>query len=274
MDEPSVNPYGVSDSSRFEPETDKSARPQYKLYSVGSIVLAGFLGTFAGAGATMAINYMRLNRFSAAWITMIVAVVATALVLTLAFVLPESVPSSAYLLPQLLVIYFVAEGLQAKLIKEHGKQLGRKASAWGAAGIGLLACVCVLSTVFVVVWFLPHPLDSPVIYLNDNDEIYYSGDATAADARRLGAILTDYGFLGHQGVTVLLSKDEAFTVAIVFNEGAWDDSDTVDSVQSIGETIADEGFGRPLFVEMVNELIEVQRTLTIEESSGDDSLDY
>jgi hypothetical protein len=43
-----------------------SRRPSYELFSVWSIVVATFLGSFLGSGIVMAVNYRRLGRQVAA----------------------------------------------------------------------------------------------------------------------------------------------------------------------------------------------------------------
>jgi hypothetical protein len=221
--EPSpINPYGSPDLAAADHTTpgDAAARPPYKLYSVGSIVLAGFLGSFVAAAATMALNYVRVQRSTAAWIVVAGGAVATVLLMALVFVLPESVPSSAYLLPQLLLIYFLADQLQGKILRRHRSQRGQTASAWGAAGIGLLSCVGIVAVIFAVIFLMPDPMGNAILLNDNNDDIYYSGDATVEDAQKLGDLLTDEGFLGNEGATVLIAKEfEMYTVSFVMQDG-------------------------------------------------------
>lgn len=138
-----TNPYQPPQAEATAPPFDPSsgsevARPPYKLYAVGHVVLATFLGSPAAGGVILAINYARLDRPTAAMHALVWSVVATVLLMVALTVMPDvRIPNLAYLAPQLIVMYLVAQNLQERLIREHRQRLGRMASGWAAAGIGL-----------------------------------------------------------------------------------------------------------------------------------------
>jgi hypothetical protein len=157
MKEPPINPYQSPATSSTEPEQperiDGRFRPPYKLYSVGAIVLATFLGTPMAGGAIMALNYKRLGRPTAALHTLGWTTLATAMILAAGMMVPDEVhiPSGALVVPQIFVMYYLAKSLQGPLIEAHRRNSGRLASSWGAAGIGILAAIIVVVAIVAVV---------------------------------------------------------------------------------------------------------------------------
>jgi hypothetical protein len=164
MEEPELNPYRspAVGNEYVEPRSIEGPfRPDYKLYSPGSIVLATFFGSPVAGGIVMAINYKRLGRLVAAVHAVVWTVVFTAAIITVAMILPDDVhiPNSAFVVPQLIAMYFLAASLQGRDLEEHQRRGGLRASAWGAAGIGVLVgvaiAVMVFGTIFGVVMLSP-----------------------------------------------------------------------------------------------------------------------
>jgi len=104
-----------------------------------------------------------------------------------------------------------------------------------------------------------------VLQLNDNDEVYYSGEATEADARALGELLTEYGvFGGPSGVSVQVTASTGtFVVSFVLVDDAWEDPEVLKFYQELGGTLASDRFGAPLTIDLCNEYFEVQESLHI-----------
>jgi hypothetical protein len=156
MNEPAINPYQSPTSdggSLLNLDDAGSARPLYLLYSVGSATLAVFLGGPLAGGIIMAINYKRLGRPVAAIHAVVWTAVATAIIMATAMMIPDeyNVPSVVFLAPQIFCMYGLAKSLQGPAIEAHRSDLGLMASAWGAAGIGLLTGVVVLVAVFAII---------------------------------------------------------------------------------------------------------------------------
>jgi hypothetical protein len=238
--------------------------PGYKLFSVGAIVLATFLGSPVAGTVLMAMNYWRLGRKSAAWISVAVGILATAFIIAAALALPEETPNSPFIVAQLLGMYFVARGLQGGLISQHCRTYGRLASMWAAAGISLLVVVP-LGLVLVAALLLWDYQGLGTRYeVSDKEEIYYSGQCDADDALRLARRLGEEDFFdGSTESTVLISLlDGRYTISFAVPDGAWDETLVVTYYRALGEVLADE-FGRPLDIEFLDEWLEVQKTITI-----------
>jgi hypothetical protein len=239
--------------------------PSFTLHPVRGVVWAAFWGSLIAAGIIMAINYSRMGRHAAARITVVVAVMATAALCALIFAIPEDVdiPNSAFVIPQLIVAYAIANALQGDDIRDHSAQGGIVASAWPSVGIGLLCLPFVLGAIFGIA-FLVEPSYGTVIEFG-NDEVYYAGDATEEDARELARVLQEVGCFGSGGVSVRLESSSArYTVSFVLVEDAWDDPEIVLAFSDIGNTLTESGLPTPLVIQLCDECFAVQKTLTIE----------
>lgn len=150
----SINPYASPQSFPAVTSTGSSSSPVYELYSVGAIVLATFLGSFFAGGLLMSIDYHRLENSSAARLYLVVGIICQVLLFGLAFMLPDNVPTTLVLLPQLLVMYLIAEQRLGPKLREHERARGKYASLWKAAGIGLACCIMELIAISVVVLVL------------------------------------------------------------------------------------------------------------------------
>jgi hypothetical protein len=154
--EPAFNPYqspGAAVEDRSVEWEARPTRPDYKLYSVGSIVLATFLGNPVAGGIVMAINYRRLGRSTAALHSILWTTVFTAAIVAVATLLPDdsNIPMLAYAVPQLIAMFYLAKSLQGDRIALHQERGGAMASAWGAAGIGLLIAAITVAIILGIV---------------------------------------------------------------------------------------------------------------------------
>lgn len=129
----------------------------YKLYSVGSVVLATFLGSPVAGGAVMAINYKRVGRSIAALHAVVWTALVTTAIIAVAIILPDDVniPNAVFFLPQIIAMYYFAKSLQGPVVEAHERLGGSLASAWGAAGIGVLSGTVLLGAAVAVAMLLP-----------------------------------------------------------------------------------------------------------------------
>ena len=155
------NPYqspAASLTEHLKPEdVEGQFRPSYKLYSVKSIALATFLGSPVAGGLIMAINFKRLGRFTAAIHAVVWTAVFTAMILMSDFFLPDEVqvPNIAYVVVQVIAMYYLAKSLQGPAVETHQGRSGSLASAWAAAGIGIAVGAIVVGVIVGVVILLP-----------------------------------------------------------------------------------------------------------------------
>ena len=264
MSEPPLNPYQISYVPVDSDHEDPHVRT-YKLFSVGSMMLAAFLGSPAAGGLLLAINYVRLGRATAAVFWGIVLLLITCVIFCLAMKLPDEVPGTMFLVPQLVIMYVIANSLQGKIIAAHQSSGGRMISNWAAAGIGLFVCL-VIAGGFIGFMFLEEETLGTRIGIGQHDEIYYSPGATEKDAKALGAMLLDESYFGEPpGSAALITKtDGVYEISFILIDGAWNETPTVEYYRELGDILADERFGGPLVINLSDENCEPQKVIRVE----------
>jgi len=251
-----------SDIAKPDESLDQS--PTFTLHPVRGVVWAAIWGSLIAAGIVMAINYARMGSTTAARMTLFIAVIATLALIALIFAIPEAmnIPDVVFIVPQLFAVYAIAKGLQGERIRHHAASGGTVASAWPSIGIGFL-CLPLVFGALVGVGFLLEPSYGTVIEFG-SDEVYYSGDAIEADARKLAGVLREIGFFGTGGTSVKIeSSSGQFTVSFVLVDKAWEDPETVEALRGIGRELAESAFSVPLEIQMCDEYFTSKKTLTI-----------
>jgi hypothetical protein len=114
----------------------------YKLYSIAAIVVASFIGSVLAGAVLMAINYHRLRRRFAAWVTIATSVCAVALIDYGYRAMPSReirvISSVIILLTLLMVIGLIAAHMQGKALIDHHENGGKLECGWKTLGISLL----------------------------------------------------------------------------------------------------------------------------------------
>lgn len=253
-------------ASVFAEDQSAAAITTKPLYSIGGIVLATFFGGPFGGSVAMALNYSRMQSPAAARLSWITGLIASTVYFFVITAIPENVldslPNLLLIIPQLIAVYLAASYFQSAQLTEHERAGGRMASGWKSCGIGLLSLPVSLAVLFGVL-LLAYP--SPgTRFPSENDEIFYTGDATAEDAARLANALKEVGYFGGEGVSVVLSEsDDRQTITFVVQDGAWNDNELIEAFQQVGREILEHDFAEPLTVELCNDLMEVQKTITV-----------
>lgn len=145
---PPQDPFTAGTTSSFAGATLPGAH--VTLYKPGQIALATFLGSALGGGILFAMNESRLGRKRAARNAILVSLLATAVVLGIAFALPANFPAMPLGIVTMLAASQIAKKRQQTLVDAHVAAGGKCASSWAAAGIGVASLFAVLIPVFVV----------------------------------------------------------------------------------------------------------------------------
>jgi hypothetical protein len=96
------------------------------------------------------------------------------------------------------------------------------------------------------------------------DDVYYSGNATAPEARSLGQALQEAGYLHDQGATVLLSKWQGKKfVSLVVQEGIWNDPEAIEYAEMIARQVTPSIGGLPIELRLVDTTLSPKRTVTV-----------
>lgn len=152
---PYAPPGAWTPTSSYSPPAAPSVAPGPNattvLYTPNQMLLATFLGAPLAGSVLLAINEQRLGRPKGVLAALAFGFGMTAVVLGLAFALPDSLPGLPVSLLGMAAIRGVAQMKQADAIAKHLQWGGRKGSGWVAAGIGTLGAVVVLAVALVVV---------------------------------------------------------------------------------------------------------------------------
>lgn len=114
-----------------------------RLFSTGQITLATFLGAPLAGCLLLARNYQLLGKGAAAWQPLLIGVVTTAVLFTLALLLPENVPGLALSGGSCIGMHYYAKQWEGGAIEAHLKS-GARQGSWAAAVALGIGCSVVL----------------------------------------------------------------------------------------------------------------------------------
>jgi hypothetical protein len=239
-----------------EPPTGGTVAP---LFSVKAIVWATILGSFLAGSILIAINYGRLGRRKAQVLTLVLAPPAL-----VAFLVLVTYGFPSYLLgaAQAPLMYVITRHLQGLDI-DASRYSGAVVSVVWAIGISLACAVLIFGVAFLVALSGQRDIGERLTF-NEADEVFYTDQATEADARDLGEILTSCGYFGWEGATAVVSRSGAeYTICFVVEIGAWEEADVIAAYSNLGASLADD-FGRPLHLELWDAEMRCQESLLID----------
>jgi len=230
-------------------------RPAYKLFSSGCVIIATIVGSVLAGGALLALNFRRLGRPRAAWITLGVSVAASAAVLAMAFLVPDSMMSEKAMRAVLIGIQVVIASVVSRVVMgkefDHHTSLGgRFAPKWAAAGIGVLVCAIFIALMFALSSLAP---SGNTLKVSELEEVQYDGGATLGDAHKVADVLKRIGFFdGARRKTVIISRaPSGSVVSFCVRDGAWEKPEAIHDFEFIGGKLADL-LGHPMTVELVD----------------------
>jgi hypothetical protein len=279
------------------PQYPQYTPPAYRLYDVGAVALAAFLGSPLAGTVLMASNYRKLGKGGNGFLALLLGAAASVGEIYIGLTSTKS-PAIATLV-LFVVTWFAAKELQGHAIQTHVAWGGQLFSKWRAVWV---ACVTTLVLGGGVVAYLYYPgqlqkyitqaenqqkqLQTPqnpastpqnTVTIGTKDQVAYSGTATANDATALGNALKAAGYFQDRGVTVLLSKGAGGTViGFVVADGAWNQAGTLASFEEIARGVASTVGGLPVQVQLLNSLQTVEKSATVGEVDfgGGDAVIY
>ena len=253
-------------------DADPASRPpDYKLYSVGHIALAAFLGSPIAGGLLIASNHRKLGNPSAAWGWAAFGVLLTGVLFAVGYMLPAGISGTGVAAGGVFAMYQVAKQTLGADIEEHEHQRGQMASGWAAAGIGLACLVVVFAVVFTAIFALTPSDLGEAVKFGDND-IHYTEGATEQEARALlGVLRGTFGMTEETGMSVQLRRDgDAYVVALALQDDAWDDPEILAELRDLALKASVGIFNnQPVDVEVRDFWWDVKRTIKWDSRAGD-----
>jgi hypothetical protein len=279
------------------PQYPQYTPPAYRLYDVGAVFLAAFLGSPLAGTVLIASNYRKLGQGGNGILALILGAAASAGLILLGLKSTQSPAIASIVL--LVCTGLAARELQGNAINTHVAWGGQLFSKWRAVGVGIVTSL-LLGCGFVAYLYYTgqlqkfitqvqtqqkqietqqNPAQTPpnAVTIGTKDQVFYSGTATANDATALGSALKNAGYFQDRGVTVLLSKGPGGTViGFVVQDGAWNQSGTVASFEEIARGVASSVGGLPVQVQLLNSTKTVEKSATVGEVDlgGGDAVIY
>lgn len=133
--------------------SSESEKPPYKLYSLGSVIIATIFASVFIGGILMAINYKRLGNKVAAWKTLGFSFLALIANLVIANLLPANIPPLVFSLPILLAMGQMMSHLQGRFLAEHVNNQGQLESKWKAFGIAFIGMLAIGALWYACLFF-------------------------------------------------------------------------------------------------------------------------
>lgn len=119
-----------------------------KLYSVGQITLATYLGAPLAGCLLLAHNYRVLGKSDDVWPLLVLGVASMVLLVIIAFLLPENFPHKVLPIAYTSGIYYFARQWEGDAINNHLKAGSRKGSWVATIAVGI-GCAVILLGLFV-----------------------------------------------------------------------------------------------------------------------------
>jgi hypothetical protein len=202
-----------------------------RLYAAWDVAIASVLGSHFAGCLLMAINCRRLGQGRRGLWLVLGGLASLVLLLIGAFMLPDNSHLGRGIAPGILAaMYVMAKQLQGKDYQEMLDAGGRKASTWGAVGIGLACLALIGGAVLGGVYSWDAVKASRTLgksaEVAPGKVIYYSGEVTRDQALSFGRFVDAEG-LDLASFTVRLSRDGGrHLLAVVVADGAQEDPDT------------------------------------------------
>ena len=272
------------------PQYPQYTPPAYRLYDVGAVFLAAFLGSPLAGAVLIASNYRKLGQGGNGVLALVLGAAASA-GLCLMGLKSTAGPGVAS------IVLFVCTGLAARelqgnAIKTHVAWGGRLFSKWRAVGVAIVTLVVLTCGVFAYLYYTGQlqkfisqaenqqkQLETPqnTVTIGTKDEVVYTGTATKDEATALGNALKSADYLQDRGVTVLLSKGTGGTViGFVVQDGYWNNAGVMSQFEEIVRGVASSVGGLPVQVQLLNSAKTVEKSGIVGEADfgGGDAVIY
>jgi hypothetical protein len=253
------------------PQYPQYTPPAYRLYDMGAVFLAAFLGSPLAGTVLVASNYRKLGQGGNGVLALILGAAASAglILMGLKTAMSPTVAS---------IVLFVCTGLAARelqgnAISTHVAWGGQLYSKWRAVGVALLTTLVLGLAAAGYLYYTGQlqniiaQFQTPthVLTIGTKDQIVYSGTATQNDATALGNALKTAGYFQDTGVTVLLNKTaSSTTISFVVQDGAWNNAADVSAFETIVRGVASSVGGLPIDMRLVNTALVVEKDETIQ----------
>ena len=213
----------------------------YKIYTIGSIYLAAFIGGPLVAGYLTSKNFQTLGNKNEARKWLFFGVFASILeLIIIIFFISDKVRETPLIkvAPIIYAIFFsyFAEIAQRKEIAEYK---GETASAWKAVGVGILGFGIQLILIGLIalyyVFVSPVPFKgSRMVFGQINHEVYYQEGIDSREVKQLGETLIKSGYFGNAQMACQLKEfNEGYVLYLPSDKNYWNDEKFLKECQDL-----------------------------------------
>jgi len=240
--------------------------PQYELHTPWHTTLATIIGGPIAGGLVIYWNFRKVGDAAAGKLWLYIGVGIMAVVVAAGLLFPFS-SGMGLAIGGVVAMHHLAKQALGRMLEAHKRRGGKLASAWHAAGLGLVCLVVLMGSVFMSsaitgrpLWFLA---DYGELISFGNDEVYYTEGVTEEKARAFGAFLQEFGYFIGAGASAQIRKEDGvYVLAFVLQDGAWNELVVVMGFEELQES-ASKGFlmGYPFEVHLCDETFTTQHVL-------------
>ncbi|MCV9933323.1 hypothetical protein OIU80_13615 [Flavobacterium sp. LS1R47] len=188
--------------------------PTQKIYKDRAIWVGTFLGGPLAAGYLIAENFKVFNETQKAKITWIIAIIATIIIFSGVFLIPEDVKIPNQIIPLIYtgIAFYCVQYYQGQKINEHINSGGAFYGGWRTIGIGFIALLITFSIIICVL------LSTETGQLNQvtkkygaaENEIIYEENIQESEVNQLAEAFEKTTFFGDTNIKyVFLAKDNS-----------------------------------------------------------------
>lgn len=210
-----------------------------KIYRDKMIWLGAFIGGPLVAGYIIAENFKSFNKPNKATKTWIFTILATILIITIVFLIPENAKGFERIIP---VIYTAIAALllhhfQGKQILLHIKSGGQVYSWWRVVAIGLIGLIATLGTIFGSIFFLSDAFSttSKTYGMMKHEIIYDKNNISETEVDQLAEAFTETTFFDQAKTKYVFVKkvETRFEIFLSCNEIVINNSDAIEPFFSL-----------------------------------------
>ncbi|NNF00207.1 MAG: hypothetical protein HKN25_14405 [Pyrinomonadaceae bacterium] len=231
--------------------------PQEKLYKDRQVWVASMLGGPLTAGYVIARNFKELGENKKVPLTLIIAVIVTIIVFSLAIVLPDGFPNIGLPLIYTLAAFALVRIYQGERLTEHARKGGLFQSWWKTIGVSMLGLaltiVLVVMPIFAFFYFSA-PTEIVKTYgMTENEIGYQEGNVTEREVDLVAKALRETGFFDdeHKSYTYVLKKGNTYELFFNFNFAGQITSDTIDNYGEFRKQMQTFFQGKKIVVNLV-----------------------
>jgi len=243
-----------------------SGAPRRRFWSLGGVAAAAFFGGPLAGGLLIGVDYWRLRRPRAAWLSLLAGVCGQVATVLLPF---TTRTHSSVALGALSGTLLIAGWVYRRAIAPHVPKDVAWVPLWRGALVGLGSLALTTLVVLAACHVRPFGLSAHT-QGQEEDSLYYRPGVTEAEAHRVRKALEEIGFFGaHRPRAVVVGREgDLLTVGLVVRDGAWDVPETRGDCTVIEHGLLLHGVPQPLVVELLDGDYKVRYRPVVPEGTG------